>query len=174
MDLLNIEIKARMDDPAHMRQVLQARQAEFKGIDRQVDTYFHVPKGRLKLRQGHIESALIAYRRPNQAGPKASEIALQPLQPQEAEGVKEALAQALGVKVVVDKRREIYFIGSVKFHIDEVEGLGHFAEIEAIDPDGSRNAEALRQLCEAYMEDFRIAPEQLLQDSYSDMLLRQS
>ena len=73
---LNVEIKARCSDPAFIRNYLLINNAEFKGIDEQTDTYFNVPNGRLKLREGNIENNLIFYERTNQAGPKNSHFQL--------------------------------------------------------------------------------------------------
>ena len=91
-------------------------------MDEQTDTYFNVPNGRLKLREGNIENNLIFYERSNQAGPKNSHFHLVKIE--DAKGLKEVLAKSMGVKVVVKKKREIYYINNVKFHIDEVPGLG--------------------------------------------------
>lgn len=61
----NIEIKARCTDPKKTEEILLSNGAEFKGIDNQTDTYFNVKEGRLKIRQGNIENALIFYSRKN-------------------------------------------------------------------------------------------------------------
>ncbi len=71
-----VEIKAKCNDPQNVHQILKAHNADYKGIDHQVDTYFGVPKGRLKLREGNIENTLIHYHRPNQEGPKTSAVSL--------------------------------------------------------------------------------------------------
>lgn len=165
---LNIEIKARCSDPDRVRAVLQARGADFRGVDHQVDTYFNCPTGRLKLREGNIEYSLIHYHRPDQAGPKEAVVSL--YRPPRDPALKAALVAALGVKVVVTKAREIYFIGNVKFHIDDVEGLGSFVEIEVIDEHGDIGKAKLRAQCDEYIAALDIKPEDLLTHSYSDML----
>ena len=73
---VNIEIKARCDDPQRVRTILNDCSADFKGTDHQVDTYFRTDSGRLKLRQGNIENSLIYYDRPDTAGPKRADVAL--------------------------------------------------------------------------------------------------
>ncbi|MEO1715184.1 MAG: class IV adenylate cyclase, partial [Bacteroidota bacterium] len=113
---LNIEIKAHCPDPERVRQILKDHQAYFRGIDHQVDTYFKVPNGRLKLREGNIENHLIHYERPDQAGPKASHVSLFKTEPDSS--LKFLLTKALGLLTIVDKKRSIYFIDNVKFHID--------------------------------------------------------
>jgi len=72
---------------------------------------------------------------------------------------------------VVEKKREIYFIDNIKFHIDTVAGLGEFIEIEAIDEDGSIGKERLQDQCESYLKRFGVSEEDLIANSYSDLLL---
>lgn len=172
MPHLNVEIKARSEHPERIRQILSERNALFKGLDRQIDTYFTVPNGRLKLRQGRIECQLIHYERPDQAGPKPSLVTLYQPGPEPAvKELKELLTRALGVLIVVDKQREIYFIDNVKFHIDTVEQLGSFVEIEAIDTSGEIGRGILLRQCRDYMALFGIQDRDLVECSYSDLLL---
>ena len=147
---LNVEIKARCAYPAKIRQLLITNQARFVGEDHQIDTYFNTEHGRLKLREGNIENNLIHYNRSNQAGPKRSEVTLYRSEP--GSTLKPLLTNALGIKVVVDKLRSIFFIDNIKFHIDQVETLGSFVEIEAIDKDGSIGEEKLLEQCLYYMK----------------------
>ncbi len=169
MGHVNIEIKARCSEPGRVREVLRARNVDFRGVDEQTDTYFHVEQGRLKLRTGKIENSLIFYERTDQAGPKQSDVRMCRIEP--GSGLREVLEAGLGVLVEVRKRREIYFIENVKFHIDEVEGLGGFVEIEAIDEDGSLGRERLLEQCNEYMGLLGIETGDLMECSYSDMLL---
>lgn len=169
----NIEIKARCTNATEIRNYLLEKNAQFKGVDLQTDTYFNVSNGRLKLRQGNIENSLIYYNRENIAGPKISEVHLFQVE-NNSELLKAILKNANGIKVVVKKKREIYFIENVKFHIDEVEGLGNFVEIEAIDKDGSLGEEIIRQQCAFYLTQFGITEENLLTHSYSDLLMKAS
>ncbi len=167
---LNVEIKARCAAPAEIRKLLLANSADFKGTDEQEDTYFSVPEGRLKLRLGPIEKSLIFYNRNNQGGPKTSEVTMADASAN-GEALKQVLCKALGVKVTVKKSREIYFIDNVKFHLDEVPGLGSFVEIEAIDFDGSIGQTKLDEQCRHYITLFGIQEQDLISVSYSDMLL---
>src|SRR5690606_21167059 len=171
MPWLNIEIKAKCKNPGSVRDYLKKNNAEFKGTDHQTDIYFKCNHGRLKLRTGNIEKALIAYDRNNQAGPKGSSFSLAKLENTEA--VREALTRSLGIKVIVDKRREIWYLDNVKFHIDEVDGLGSFMEIEAGNLLADLDIEALKEQCELHMKALGIKDEDLLQYSYSDMLMEQ-
>ena len=170
MGVINNEIKARCPDPARISGILEGRRADFIGEDHQRDTYFHVSQGRLKLREGNIENALIFYLRPNEKGPKRSDVIL--YNPEPGTSLKSILVQALGVEVIVEKKRRIYFIENVKFHIDEVEGLGSFVEIEAIDREGRIAPDRLRRQCDEYLKLFGIEEEDLVSESYSDLLRR--
>ena len=129
MPYINIEIKARTNKTEQIRQFLVDNNADYKGLDIQTDTYFNVLKGRLKLRQGNIENNLIFYDRQNSSGPKQSDFDLTEVK--DIDTLKSILTKAIGVKVVVTKKREIYFIRNIKFHLDTLEELGQFVEIEA-------------------------------------------
>jgi predicted adenylyl cyclase CyaB len=168
MSSLSVEIKARCHNPARIRKTLLACGASFKGLDRQVDTYFQVPSGRLKLRKGNIENALIHYRRTDQKNSKRCEAVLLPCTKKTL--LEKILARTFGVMTVVDKKREIYFIRNAKFHIDRVKKLGSFIEIEVFGP--ARAATGLKKQCESYQKLFGIRARDLMADSYSDQLLR--
>jgi len=169
MQKTNAEIKARCRNQTAVRNILQTSNARFAGEDHQIDTYFNVPAGRLKLREGLIENALIFYPRPDNEAPKISNVII--FSPPEICGIKNLLTAALGIKISVEKRREIYFVDNVKIHLDRVTDLGEFAEIEAIDEDGSHTPGELLSQCRNLMERLGLSPADLLTHSYSDMLL---
>ena len=169
MAILTIEIKAKSDNQDKVRDILKSKSADYKGTDHQIDKYFNVNSGKLKLREGNIENNLIHYNREDKEGPKQSEIILFKSAPDST--LKELLTKALGILVVVDKQREIYFIDNVKFHVDTVENLGTFIEIEAIDKDESIGKEKLFEQCQFYLDLFQISKENLISVSYSDLML---
>jgi adenylate cyclase class 2 len=189
---VNIEIKARCTNPARAQATLLALGARFVGPDHQTDTYFRVPTGRLKLREGQIENNLIFYARADQEGPKRSDVILYGTRP--GSELKPLLDAALGTLVVVEKRREIYFVEvsdidlpddpaaarrardreNVKVHLDTVTGLGSFVEIEAIDLDGSLGPSLLDAQCRRLMARLDIADSDLVAASYSDLLLNRT
>jgi len=170
MPHLNVEIKARCENHDKNRNILKKLNADFRGADHQIDTYFNVPVGRLKLREGSIENHLIYYQRENQDGPKESQVTLFQNDPRSS--LKSILQKALEILVSVEKTREIYFLDNVKFHLDSVIELGSFIEIEAIDFDGSTGKDALYQQCERYMSLLEISRDDLISHSYSDLLNR--
>jgi len=168
MPHLNIEMKARVLDVSKMRYILAQKNAKFQGTDRQIDTYFKTGVGRLKLREGNIENNLIYYEREDIPGIKESKVIL--AKPNGDKAIKQILEKVLGVFVIVDKTREIYWIDNVKFHIDNVVGLGSFVEIEAIDADGTIGKEKLNEQCSFYLKLFEIPQEDMISCSYSDLL----
>ena len=163
------EFKASVNDWVHLEQLLLTLNPVFKGTDLQEDTYFNVPYGRLKLREGSIENALIHYHRNDIATGKSSDVLLYQHQPESA--LKEMLTKALGIKISIKKSRKIYFIDNVKFHFDEVNDLGNFIEVEAIDKDGSIGMERLKEQCNYFISFFEIKKEAFIAESYSDLLL---
>lgn len=170
MTIRNYEFKARVENLDRHEEKLLTLNPIFKGLDHQVDTYFNVPHGRLKLREGNIENALIQYNRENIADSKLSEIILYKHDPDPA--LKDILSLQFGVKVVVDKKRKIYFIENIKFHFDTVDQLGHFIEVEAIDSTGDSPIEDLKRQCNHYKEFFELDDACMIAESYSDMILR--
>jgi predicted adenylyl cyclase CyaB len=170
MPILNIEFKAATNKLAALETLLQQHHPLFIGEDHQIDTYFNVPTGRLKLREGNIENALIHYEREDFAGAKSSHVLLYQHQPHKM--LKEILIKTLGIKAVVDKKRKIYFINNVKFHFDTVKDLGTFVEVEAIDKDGTIGKEKLQAQCDEYAALLGIEEADFCSASYSDMILQ--
>lgn len=161
----NIELKARIHSLHAARAVAERIATGRLGVERQVDTYFCCNQGRLKLRRREGRPAqLVAYRRADQAGPKASDYRL--VEVQDAEGLEQALGAALGAWAVVEKRREIFLHHNVRIHLDQVAGLGDFLEFEAmLDPcvDDQAGQAQLQLLA----EQFGISPRDLVDCSYS-------
>jgi len=168
MYIRNFEFKARVDNIEEYENKLLKLAPIFKGIDYQIDTYFNVSNGRLKLREGNIENSLINYDRENISESKQSNIILYKHKPNIV--LKNILIKQLGVKVVVDKQRKIYFINNVKFHFDIVEGLGTFIEVEAIDTKEEFSLSQLKEQCDRYFDYFGLDNSQLVDESYSDLV----
>jgi predicted adenylyl cyclase CyaB len=169
MKITNFEFKARSNDIGLLETKLLKLDPDFKGEDHQIDTYFGVEKGRLKLREGNIENSFIFYERKDVSDSKQSDVLLYQLQPDPS--LKEILTKVHGIKEVVDKRRKINFIGNVKFHFDNVENLGTFVEVEAID-EGNTGIERLKEQCKQYANFFGIHDFDYEAKSYSDLMLQ--
>jgi len=169
MKIKNYEFKAKVDALAKYEEKLLTLNPRLVGVDHQLDTYFNVPVGRLKLREGNIENALIQYSRANEAETKASTGILYKHAPDES--LKQILTLQFGIKIVVEKQRKIYFVEHTKFHFDRVEGLGTFVEVEVIDREDIFSMEDLKNQCDEYFQFLGLKEEQLQSGSYSDLLL---
>jgi len=131
MEHLNVEIKAKCQNQNSIREILKLNKADFKGIDRQIDTYFKVNSGRLKLREGNIENSLIFYERENKEGPKQSNVIL--FKTTKDSSLKEILTKLFEILAIVDKNREperrTYPSGGARFPVElylfsfNIEGL---------------------------------------------------
>ena len=166
--MIDVEIKARTDKHNLIKEILVERGARFAGVDNQIDVYFKCENGRLKLRKGQFEQALVFYQRENIKGIKPSEYTL--YKSEDYPTLEMILRNSLGVLVEVQKTRERYFIDNIKFNIDTVKGLGTFVEIEAI-TDKKEEIEHLRKIVENYRVLFEISEEEIQSLSYSDLLL---
>ncbi len=165
----NAEIKARCQNLERVRRTLHEKNAEHPGTDHQVDTYFDVDHGRLKLREGDIENYLIHYRRPDAKDPQTSEILLFETEP--GTMLKPILTEALGVLGEVVKDREIYYLGNTKIHIDRVRHLGRFLEIEVIDRNNEKTENELMRRCRDVMSELDVSRDKLVDVSYIDLIL---
>jgi predicted adenylyl cyclase CyaB len=170
MKRLNFEFKARLNNEHRVRAALKRLDARFIGTDHQIDTYFRVPSGRLKVREGRLKNALIFYRRSNvrRARQASVEMVLLPRR----NSLRAILARALGTLAVVDKRREIYFVKNVKIHLDRVRRLGKFLEVEAISSAG--DVKRIRSQARQFQKLFGITAKDIVAESYSDMILAKS
>jgi predicted adenylyl cyclase CyaB len=165
--MTNIEIKARCADPSNTRRRLATLGLRPAERMRQVDTYFHCPHGRLKLREIHGQEAhLIQYHRADDATAHSSDYVIAPVGVPEF--LKEVLARALGVRVVVKKTREVYLWHCTRIHLDEVAGLGTFVELETVLMDQSV-AEA-EQECREVQAALGIREGDLIAGSYADLM----
>lgn len=164
----NIEIKAHARDwPRLLRSAAELSDTPVQVI-KQEDTFFHVPTGRLKLRIfSPAAGELIFYQRPDHVGPKQSQYVIAPTAAPAT--LKETLAAALGVRGVVRKCRLLYLAGQTRIHLDEVENLGRFVELEVVMEPGQSPAEGQRIATEL-MARLGIAKEDLIVRAYVDML----
>ena len=167
----NIEIKARLAGLARARETALRLGARPMGSLRQIDTFFPAHRGRLKLRQESTGSGdraeLIFYERPDEAGPKASVFDLVPVA--DPELLRRVLTSALGVRLEVRKVRELWMLDRTRIHLDTVEGLGPFLELEvAVDP-GDDEGDRI-SLARRYLEEFGVRETDLVRSAYADLL----
>ncbi|MBN2414926.1 class IV adenylate cyclase [bacterium] len=164
----NIEIKA------HISQVtdLMKRVAELadSGPEEllQVDTFFNCPVGRLKLRTGGGgEGELIFYQRANQAGPKESVYERIPIS--NPDNLRRTLSLAYGERGCVRKRRILFLIGRTRVHLDTVDQLGNFLELETVLAEGETAAKGMAEAGKL-MKELGICDDQLIEGAYFDLL----
>ena len=168
--MINIEIKARCADLEKAEEKLTALGAGPAGTFAQKDTYFRVPEGRLKLRViGPDDGHLIFYRRKDTPEPKRSDYEIAGTTDPEALG--RMLRELLGAWVEVEKRREVWLWENVRIHLDEVEELGSFVELEAVTEE--QGVEESQQRVETLMRALEIGPDHLVACSYGDLLAQE-
>lgn len=168
MSIQNYEFKAKIEATKPYEDKLLSLNPDYKGLDHQIDTYFKAKAGRLKLREGTIENALIDYDREDIQGAKAAKIMLYEHKPDQA--LKDILTKQFGIKVIVDKKRKIYYVDNVKFHFDEVKTLGTFMEVEAISENNEKSIDALKAQCKHYTDFFGLTADNMVSKSYSDLV----
>jgi homotetrameric cytidine deaminase len=167
--LRNLELKARDAEPTRSLEVALALGAEDRGMVDQRDTYFSRARGRLKLREQQPGGGeLIAYERADAAEPRSSDYRIVPVADPQA--LREALAAALDVLVVVAKRRRLLIWEGVRIHLDDVEGLGSHIELEAVAAAGS-DLEPERRKLDRLRAELGIDDAALVAGSYADLLL---
>ena len=166
----NVEIKARVRDPERLRQRAEALSDTPPDVLLQEDTFFNTPQGRLKLRVlASGQGQLIAYQRPDCQGPKVSTYFISLTD--DPESLKAVLSAALGVRGVVRKRRTLYLVGRTRVHLDEVEGLGAFMELEVVLAPG-QSAEDGEAEAKQLMGDLGVSETDLVEGAYIDLLDR--
>lgn len=163
----NVEIKARLEDPAEVRRRAAALADRGPLELEQEDTFYASPRGRLKLRRfGDGGAELIFYRRPDERGPRTSHFLRSTVEP---DAMRELLDSALDTLGVVRKRRTVFFADRTRIHIDRVEGLGDFAEIEVVLAPGESESDGRRVATEV-MAALAIEPRSLVERAYFDLL----
>lgn len=163
----NIEIKATFPDRERGIALAKSLGASDEGTLHQIDTYFCVRRGRLKLREiDGTEFQLIYYERPDQTGPKTSAYHIVPIADPRA--LKVALGQAVGIWNVVEKHRALFLFEEVRIHLDQVTGLGGFLELEGVVHKG-QSKDATQSKVEYLMGQFGLTRQDLVPGSYSDM-----
>lgn len=178
--MTNIEFKARVQSFEKIHAVLTQHRLALEATLRQNDTYFHTPNGRLKLREINDETAqLIFYQRPDHAEVKRSDYLIAPVT--SPASLRVALGAAYGIRTAVKKTRELYLLPRqfgeyadqagpdlIRLHLDAVDGLGNFLEIEVIVHEGE-SPELAEQEARFWLQAFSIAPADLLSGSYADL-----
>jgi len=163
----NIEIKARawkFDEIKARAEMLSDTSVQ---VISQEDTFFHTPHGRLKLRLLGNHAELIYYTRPDQQGPKRSDYHI--TRSNDPQNLKTVLELAYGIRGVVKKTRYLYLVGQTRVHLDDVEGLGQFMELEVVLEAGQSDQEG-QKIAEDLMSALGVERTDLLDGAYMDLL----
>jgi predicted adenylyl cyclase CyaB len=164
----NIEIKARVPGLATFRAKAASLASSPKQIINQTDTFFVVSRGRLKVRAFSDGSGeLISYERADQQGPKESVYTR--VTCDDAQALTWALSRVLSVRGIVAKEREVFLVGRTRVHLDQVENLGCFVELEVVLEPGEPAEEGR---CEAHhlLRSLQIPEQALVAEAYIDLL----
>ncbi|XP_074554573.1 uncharacterized protein LOC141810704 isoform X2 [Halichoeres trimaculatus] len=166
----NVEIKAKVCDPSKFAEKAAELSQSEGTIIRQHDTFFYCKQGRLKLRDFMNNSGqLIFYERPDTDGPKLSRYSISPTN--DPPSLRDVLSDALGVKGEVKKERRLFLIGQTRVHLDTVEGLGNFMELEVV-MRPEQTVEEGQQIAEDLMEKLGVPKESLVTGAYMDLILQ--
>ncbi|XP_054480915.1 uncharacterized protein LOC129112726 [Anoplopoma fimbria] len=166
----NVEIKATVSDPTLFAKMAAELSQSEGSIIRQHDTFFNCSTGRLKLRDLMNKSGqLIFYERPDTDGPKLSRYSISPTS--DPPSLRAVLSDALGVKGEVRKERRLFLIGQTRVHLDNVEGLGNFMELEVV-MRPEQTVEDGQKVAEDLMEKLCVSKESLVTGAYMDLLLK--
>jgi len=165
----NVEIKAKVRNHARLKSLVEALALTPSQVIVQEDTFFAVPRGRLKLRKFSSNPAeLIYYEREDGPGPKESRYAIS--RTSEPDSLKAVLQQSLGVRGIVRKQRTLYLVGQTRIHLDEVEGLGPFVELEVVLQSHQSRADGI-QIARGLMAKLEIQDADLVEQAYVDLML---
>jgi adenylate cyclase class IV len=168
----NVEIKAHIDSVEALISLAGAIADRGPMEISQDDTFFRCDSGRLKLRAFPDGSGeLIYYRRANQRDPKESFYVLSPTSAPDS--LRESLSLAYGQVGRVRKHRTLFIAGRTRIHLDKVEHLGHFLELEVVLADHENSAVGMREAQE-HMEKLHIERHRLIDDAYIDLLARRA
>src|SRR5215208_4602460 len=166
----NIEIKARVRDFDRIRRRAETLSDTPVEVIPQEDTFFNTPYGRLKLRILSPERGqLIYYTRPDREGPKRSDYHISLTS--DPENLKRVLELAYGIRGIVRKTRYLYLVDRTRIHLDDVEGLGQFMELEVVMQEGQSDAHG-QVVAERLMTDLGVERADLLEDAYMDIIER--
>lgn len=165
----NIEIKARIESVEALEPMVAAIANSGPIEIFQDDTFFQCETGRLKLRAfSETKGELIFYKRSNQAGPKESFYVRSPTD--KPASLREALSLAYGEAGRVRKNRTLYLVGRTRVHLDRVECLGHFLELEVVLSEGETSQSGI-DVAHHLMAQFGIEPTQLIEGAYVELLV---
>jgi len=166
----NIELKVKVDDFRNIERSLREMGAKFCGNLHQRDIYYNSPKGRLKIREINNNTfELIYYQRPDKLKFKLSSYFIIPLTKIQLKQLKNILKSMLDIKVIVVKSRRLWLFNNTRIHLDKVDKLGKFLELETVLKKMSKSKGE-----KEYLKIFNLlelGQFEMMEKSYSDLLL---
>ncbi|CAL7948294.1 unnamed protein product [Xylocopa violacea] len=170
----NIEIKANIDSPEHKISKIKQLTDDECTIIEQHDTFFKVPEGRLKLRKFKDGSGeLLYYMRTDTMGPKLCNYEKAVLDSQACASIAKILTASNGCIGTVKKTRKLYMIDQTRVHVDNVEGLGDFLELEVVLTD-EQDTETGEKIAQDLMTKLEIKDQDLIACAYIDLITSKS
>jgi predicted adenylyl cyclase CyaB len=164
----NLEAKFRLNNLGEARERAEAIGFSYRATLVQCDTFFAMPRSKLKLREEADGAWLIDYQRDHDGALELSNYAITPVaDPVSAKAVLDAV---LGTIAQVRKRRILLVRDNIRLHLDEVEGLGQFGEIEAVVPEGA-TAEIYRPAVATILTALAVEHDELVGVSYFELIL---
>lgn len=169
----NLELKISIDNKKNIINALKEISAKNKGVLNQIDTYFNTKKGRLKTREiNNNNFELIYYQRPDTSKSKISNYHVISLSKKDCETLKNTLRDTNGLKVIVKKERNLWIHKNTRIHIDKVNKLGNFLELETVINEA--NLKTANQEHSQLIELLEIAKHKKIKKSYSDLQIKKS
>jgi len=167
MILKNIEIKAKLRDYEKVQSLIEELCPKPVQTEQQEDTFFITSKGRLKIRESNVKSALIYYDRKDSLKPSQSDIAISFTD--NPDTLKSVLSKSIGIRGIVKKNRILYKYGQTRIHLDDVEGLGKFIELEVVlkSDQTSKDGEVIAN---ELIDKFNIHKSDLIDIAYIDLI----
>lgn len=165
---INIEIKARLQNPAQAAEIAQDIAGAPPDVIEQDDVFYSAPRGRIKLRTlAPDRGELIYYDRPDTPGPSACEYTIAPTSDPAA--LDAILCQTLGARGRIRKTRKLFQVGRTRIHVDDVENLGQFLELE-VALNENEAPEAGEEEARELMRRLGVEKKDLLEYAYIDLM----
>jgi len=167
MFLKNIEIKAKLHNYKKVKKIVEGLCSKPIDVEQQIDTFFYITSGRLKLRESQNKSALIYYDRKDSVDPSLSDIQIHFVE--NTDSLKSILSQSMGIRGVVKKKRRLYRLDQTRIHLDDVEELGKFIELEVVLKEDQSFNEGIA-IAKELMDKFDIDKNDLIDVAYIDLI----
>lgn len=166
----NIELKIKLNDFKRVVSQLKKIGAKYINQLHQIDTYFNIKSGRLKIRNINNKIfELIYYQRPNKKSSKISNYQILNIKKNQIQKIKSILKKSLEVKIIIEKDRGLWQFNNTRIHLDRVKKLGNFLELETV---VKKNLEEARIEHSKIINLLNLKNYKKCSNSYSDLALK--